>query len=276
LTDFLAGLWTPDPGVVDGLLAFSVLYALAVGPGRRYLAPGEPFEKKRAASFVSGVVILILAVATPLDHIGETYLFSVHMVQHVILMFVFPPFLILGTPPWLADFLFRTEGLGRLLRWMVKPVVAGVLFNLVLILWHFPAFYELALRDPLVHLLEHASFIAVSISMYWVLVGQDNTVKPVHNGVKLLYVLAVTLGQIPLFGVLAFSPTVLYPTYAAAPRYYPDLSPIADQVLGGVIMKLVAAVFMFTGLVVYFYRWYQSEEAAGRARPSRARTHAQV
>ena len=257
---FFDGLFTPDPGVVDGIFALALIYGLAVGPGRRYLAPDIPFDKKRACYFGIAVLILVGAVATPLDHIGETYLFSVHMLQHVILMFALPPFLILGTPPWLADFLFRTEGLGKILKWWVHPITAAFLFNAVLIFWHFPAFYELALRDPLVHLLEHVTFIAVSVAMYWVLMGKDGTVKPLHNGLKLLYVLAVSLGQIPLFGVLTFSPDVLYPTYAKAPRLYESLSPLTDQVLGGVIMKLVAAVFMFTGLVVYFYRWYLVEQ----------------
>jgi putative membrane protein len=259
MREFLDGLFTPDPGVVDGILAFSLIYALAVGPGRRYLAPEQPFEKKRALSFAIGVLILIGAVATPIDHIGETYLFSVHMIQHVILMFLLPPFLIWGTPPWLADFLFRTEGLGTVLKFCVRPVVAGVLFNAVLILWHFPAFYELALRDSLVHLLEHVTFIAVSIFMYWPLFGEDNTIKRPHYGIRILYILGVTLGQLPLFAVLAFAPTPLYPTYAAAPRYIADLSAHGDQMLGGVIMKLVAAVYMFVGLAFYFYRWYSEE-----------------
>lgn len=258
--ELLSGLFTPDPGVIDGLLAISVLYALAVGPARKYLAPEEPFERNRAISFTIGFLILVIAVATPIDHIGETYLFSVHMLQHVLLMFALPPFLIYGTPVWLADFLFRTEGLGKVLRFFVHPLVACVLFNAVLIFWHFPAFYELALRDSFVHLLEHVTFVAVSIFMYWPLMGYESTRTPVHYGVRILYVLGVSLGQIPLFAVLTFSPTVLYPTYANAPRYYPGLNAITDQMLGGVIMKLVAAIFMFTGLVVYFYRWYNSEE----------------
>lgn len=259
MREFFSGIFTPDPGVVDGIFALAVLYALAVGPGRRTLAPDEKFEPKRAAAFAIGVLILILAVATPIDHIGETYLFSVHMIQHVILMYLLPPFLILGTPAWLADFLFRTEGMGRILKFAVKPVVAGLMFNVVLTLWHFPAFYELALRDPLIHLLEHVTFIVVSIAMYWVLIGTDNTVKPPHIGLKILYILGVSLGQLPLFAVLTFSKDVLYPTYANAPRYIADISAIDDQMLGGVVMKLVAGAFMFIGLIVYFYRWYLSE-----------------
>lgn len=259
MRDFFSGVFTPDPGVVDGILGLAVVYALAVGPGRRYLAKDERFEPRRAAAFALGVLFLILAVATPIDHIGETYLFSVHMLQHVILMFAIPPLFIWGTPVWLADFFFRTEGLGKLLRFLVHPIVAGVVFNAALILWHFPAFYELALRDPLVHLLEHVIFVGVSIIMFWVVLGKSTYKKEMHNGLKLLYILGVNIGQLPLFGVLTFATEPLYPTYANAPRYIPDLSPINDQILGGVIMKVTAGIFMFTSLTVYFVRWYKSE-----------------
>lgn len=259
MRQIFSGLYTPEPGVIDGILGITVIYALAVGPGRRQLAPKEPFERKRAGFFAAGVFLLILALATPLDQIGEKYLFSAHMTQHVLLMFFIPPLFILGTPVWLSDFLFRTEGLGKILKAMVHPVVACVLFNASLILWHFPAFYELALRDPLVHLLEHATFVVFSLAMFWVVLGRDSRSKEMHNGVKLLYILAVNIGQIPLFGALTFAGRPLYPTYAAAPRYIPGFDALADQVIGGVIMKITALVFMFIGLTVYFCRWYVSE-----------------
>lgn len=259
MSAFLSGLFTPDPGVVDGILAISVLYVLAVWPLRRYLAPDQPFEKWRCALFFTGVAILILAVATPLDQIGEKYLFSAHMLQHVILVFLMPPFLLLGCPHWLARFLLRTDGLGRLLSFLVRPVVACFLFNFMLAFWHIPAFYELALRDSFVHLLEHVAFTGSAILMYWPLLDPGQLQKKDHAGIKLLYILGVSIGQLPLFAALTFSTEVFYPTYAAAPRYFQDLSPIDDQILGGAIMKVSAVAYMFLGLCVFFYRWYQSE-----------------
>lgn len=259
MLEFFRGLFTPDPGVVDGILAMSVLYLLAVGPARKYLAPEQPFERWRCASFFTGVAILILAVATPLDHIGETYLFSAHMLQHVILIFLMPPFLVLGCPRWLADFMLRTEGLGKILSFLLKPVVACLLFNFMLAFWHIPAFYELALRDPFVHLAEHVCFVGTAVLMYCPLLDPSGREASTHNGIKLLYVLAVSIGQLPLFAFLTFSDKVFYPTYSAAPRYFQNLSPIDDQILGGAIMKLCAVAYMALGLCVFFYRWYQAE-----------------
>ena len=257
--EFFSGLFTPDPGVVDGILAISVLYVLSVWPLRRYLAPDQAFEKWRFASYFTGVAILILAVATPMDEIGETYLFSVHMLQHVILIFIMPPFLILGCPHWLADFLLRTEGLGKVLSFLVKPLVACFLFNFMLAFWHIPAFYELALRDSFAHLAEHICFVGTAILMYWPLLDPGRRHTDTHNGIKLLYILGVSIGQLPLFAFLTFSTVVFYPTYAAAPRYFHNLSAIDDQILGGAIMKIAAITYMFVGLCVYFYRWYLAE-----------------
>lgn len=266
--EFFEGLFTPAPGVVDGILAISVIYLLAVGPGRRYLAPGQPFERWRAGLFFTGVAILILAVATPIDSIGEKYLFSVHMLQHVILIFLMPPFLMIGCPTWLVDFILRTEGLGAVLRFLIKPVVAAFLFNFMLIWWHIPAFYELALRDNFVHLAEHVCFVGTAILMYWPLLEPSKVVPPSHPGIKLLYILGVSILQLPLFAALCFSTKVFYPTYANAPRIA-DLTPIDDQILGGAIMKMSAVFYMFIGLSVFFYRWYQSEPRLGKGRSAK-------
>lgn len=259
MSEIFSGLFTPAPGVVDGILAISVLYVLAVWPLRNYLAPQQPFEPWRCTSYFVGVVILILAVATPLDEIGETYLFSAHMLQHVILIFLLPPFLIWGLPNWLVDFLFRTEGLGRVLAFLIKPVVSCFLFNFMLAFWHIPAFYEWALRDSFIHLLEHVCFVVTAILMYWPLMDPGGHGKNTHNGIKLLYILGVSIGQLPLFAALTFSTRVYYPTYEAAPRYFSSLSALEDQILGGAIMKMAAVVYMFLGLCVYLYRWYASE-----------------
>lgn len=259
MIELFGGLITADPGVFDGIMAISVLYLLAVGPARKYLAPEERFDKIRCASFFTGVAILILAVATPIDKIGETYLFSMHMFQHVLLIFLMPPFMLWGMPYWLADFMLRTEGLGMVLRFLVKPVVACFLFNFMLAFWHIPAFYELALRDSAVHLLEHILFSGTALLMYWPLVDPARRGAQTHQGIKLLYILAVSIGQLPLFAALTFSTTVFYPTYAAAPRYFATLSPLDDQILGGAIMKISAIAYMFIGLCVCWYRWYQSE-----------------
>ena len=240
MAEFFSGLFTPDPGVVDGILAISVIYVLAIWPLRRYLAPEQPLEKWRIGLFFTGVLVLILAVATPIDEIGETYLFSVHMFQHVLLIFVVPPLFLVGLPNWLVDFLF----------------------NFTLLFWHIPAFYDLALRDSSIHLLEHISFVVTSILMFWPLIdpGTKSKQQANHPGIKILFILGVSIGQLPLFAALTFSTRVFYPTYEKAPRLESfNITPLDDQILGGAIMKISAIIYMVVGLIVYLYRWYRDE-----------------
>ena len=250
--------WHPEPGVLDGLVVMTVLYFLALGPLRKWLKPETEFPKAKAAWFMGGVFTLFLAVGTPIEELGERYLFSVHMIQHVILVYIVPVFFLKGLPEFVVRPFLEMEWCGPLVRFVTKPVVGFILFNVAFYVWHLPGLYEWALRDPALHFLEHATFMGVAFIMWYPLMPPVEQEQPLHDGVKLLYVLAIGIGQTPLFAFLTFSPTVFYPTYAAAPRIV-ELTPLQDQVLGGVIMKLTAAVVMFAALVAFFIRWYERE-----------------
>ena len=149
---------------------------------------------------------------------------------------------------------YRCEAVGREVLELVH-VQAEVD---TLVFWHIPAFYELALRDSFVHLGEHVCFVGTALLMYWPLLEPAGSVPVSHPGIKLLYILGVSIGQLPLFAALCFSEIVFYPTYAAAPRIV-DLTPLDDQILGGAIMKLTAVGYMAVGLCVFLYRWHASE-----------------
>lgn len=250
--------WHPEPGVLDGLVVLSVLYLLAVGPLRDWLSKDTPFPKAETAWFFTGVLTLFLAVGTPLDEIGESYLFSVHMVQHVILIYVVPIFFLKGLPDFVIRPFLEMEWSGPLIRFFTHPVVAFIVFNTAFYTWHLPGLYEWALRDPQIHMLEHTTFIGIAFLMWWPYLPPAKDQQPIHEGLGLLYILALSIGQTPLFAFLTFSNEVFYPTYAQAARIT-TLTPIQDQILGGVVMKLSAAVAMFLVLGILFVRWYHRE-----------------
>ena len=258
--------WHPDPGVIDGIVALSVLYALAVGPARSYLAPeGTPFPRWRAASFALGTFLLFLAVASPLDTISEQYLFSAHMLQHVILIYPVALFWLWGTPGWMLRPFFEMEWSAGLARFLTSPVVAFLTFNLLFYVWHLPALYEWALRDSKIHFLEHATFIGGALLMWWPLLRPVPELPRFHPGGQLLYLLAGSIVQIPLFGILCFSKEALYPTYRTAPRLF-GVDAVGDQMLGALLMKLTAMAVMFTALAIVFYRWYLEDRGQVRRR----------
>jgi putative membrane protein len=253
--------WHPDPEIIDGVIATTALYYLAIGPGRSWLAPGKAYPWQKAICFALGTLALLLAVVTPLDEISETYLFSAHMLQHIILIYPVALFWLWGMPDWLLRPLVEMEWSRPLIRFFTIPLVAFLVFNGMFYVWHLPPLYEWALRDSKIHLLEHASFMVTAMLMWWPLVHPLPEMPRFHAGGQMLYLLAGSIVQMPLFGFLAFGETVFYPTYLHAPRLIGWLDPLADQQLGAVIMKISAMLVMFGALVVVFTRWYIKEES---------------
>lgn len=249
--------WHTEPLLIGGILAVAWIYSLAIGP---YRSSQHPFPKKEAIYFTLSVIVFYLAVGSPLDALGENFLFSAHMAQHNILMYVCPPLLLLGLPKWLVDSAFERHGwLKGITKFLTHPIIAGVSFTLVFSLWHIPFLYEWALHDKPMHVFEHLSMLFVSTQMWWCIVGPSKQVPALTYGGQIIFVFLLMVGQTPLFAFLTFSSDVFYPTYAYAPRVI-DLSPIQDQVLGGVTMKL-ANMFISLGVMsVAFYKWAQESD----------------
>ncbi len=254
--------WHPDPGVIEGLVALTVLYMLAVGPARQYLG-GEKVSRWKILSFHLGTLLVFLSVATPLDELSELYLFSAHMLQHVVLVFPVPVLWLWGTPSWLVKPFFEMDWSAPVARFLTKPVVAFLTFNFVFYAWHIPGLYEWALRDSKIHFLEHATFMGAAVVQWWPLMAPSNVGTRLHPSWQLLYLLANAIVQFPLFFMLAFTNRVYYPTYIAAPRIT-NLTPAMDQQLGAIIMKVSGMVVMFIGVILIFGRWYLSETRGRR------------
>lgn len=255
--------WHTEPGLVGGILLVVWLYALLVGPLREWLDPLARFPRREAVCFAAAVVSFYLAVGSPLDALGENFLFSAHMVQHNVLMYITPVFMLLALPTWLVDGLLNTAALRwslPALRFFTHPLIAGVIFTLVFSGWHFPMLYEAALRDKTLHMVEHLTMLGSSVLMLWPILSPSRQLPRSAWGVQILYVFLLMVAQIPLFGILTFAPDVLYPTYDFAPRVIPWLGAHEDQVLGGLIMK-VANMLLSLGVMAYaFVQWSRTAE----------------
>jgi putative membrane protein len=256
--------WHPDPNIIDGLVATTILYFLAVGPVRSWLAPEARYPVKNVIFFSLGTLALWLAVATPLDEISEQYLFSAHMLQHILIIYPVAFFWLLGMPPWLLRPFFAMEWSRPLARFFTKPGPAFVTFNAMFYLWHLPAFYDWALRDSKIHFIEHATFLFTAFLLWWPLVHPLKEQKVFHPGGQLLYLLAGSIIQMPIFGFLAFSNTIFYETYRNAPRIFKWMDPLADQQMGAILMKITAMLVMFGAMIVIFGRWYYKQEGSRR------------
>jgi putative membrane protein len=201
-----------------------------------------------------------LAVGSPLDPLGENFLYFAHMIQHNILMYVSPLFLLLGLPREIIDdYLEKKPFLESFLKFLFHPIIAGLMFTLVFSFWHIGAFYEAAIRDKTLHMAEHLSMFFTSVAMWWPICGPSKRIPPMKFGPQMLYILALMLGQTPIFAILTFSKDVLYDTYFYAERVM-NLSPLEDQKTGGVLMKLANMIVSVSVLSSIFYRWSKEQK----------------
>ena len=256
--------WHTEPALIGGVLFVGWIYALLTGPYRTRTCPGLVHSTKNSLWFSAGLITFYLAVGSPLDPLGENFLFSAHMIQHNILMYICPLFILLGLPQPLVDqFLSIRPILQSSLRFLTHPIIAGLLFTLVFSFWHVGAFYEAAIRDKVIHMAEHLSMFFVSLLMWWPICSPSKTIPSMRFGPQMLYILALMLGQTPIFAILTFSKDVLYDTYFYAERIM-NITPLEDQKAGGVLMKIANMAVSVGVLASIFYRWTKSQPVTGK------------
>ncbi|HRI82053.1 MAG TPA: cytochrome c oxidase assembly protein [Opitutaceae bacterium] len=258
--------WHNEPYLVGGLIFLGWLYAILTGPLRGRIAPGQPFLRGRACAFYAALIIFYLAVGSPLDQIGERFLFSAHMVQHQLLTYPAAILFLLGLPRWLVDPVLDRPGVRGLARFAGHPLICGLIYTLVISIWHVPALYDWALRDKFVHVLEHVMFFGAALFYWWPHLSPSKIAPPVSYAAQMLYQLGIVIGMTPLFAYITFSHDILYPTYEFAPRIIDNFSPAQDQLLAGTMMKLGGLLVATTAIAVSFFRWYQTTELQTRRR----------
>ncbi len=251
--------WHNEPWLIGGLVVLGWLWAIAAGPFRTRLAPGEPFPRGHAVRFYLALLFFYLAVGSPLDQIAERFLFSAHMMQHQLLIYPAAIFFLLGLPFWMIDPLLTPRVVQAPLRLVTHPIGCGLIFSLVVGAWHAPTFYDWALRSKPVHVVEHLMFFMAALLYWWPLLSPSRLLPPRGYGTQMLYLLGVLVAMTPLFAYITFTPDILYPTYEFAPRLFPGFSAASDQLLAGVMMKLVGVFGALTALGVVFFRWYREK-----------------
>src|SRR6266705_6971815 len=240
--------WTWEPSVLAGTLALAAAYIWLVRSRGRD-ASWSPLAR---VYFAAGLLAMFVALASPIDTGGDRYLFSLHMLQHLLLAMVVPPLLLLGLPEeWRAFDRIR-----------VSPLAASVVFNLVLATLHLPFLYEATLRNEPIHVLEHLTFLAAGVLFWWPLLVPDGRAGGMSAMGKIAYL--GFAGVPPTILGLAFilSPAVIYPFYAAAPRVMP-LSPLEDQLVAGLVMFGLGNLIYFTAIWVIFFRLDDKRATAG-------------
>jgi putative membrane protein len=236
--------------VAAAVLAGAYVGALVVSAHRRSSA--------RAVAFFLGLAALLVATNGPLHVLSEGYLFTAHMVQHLILTLVVAPLLLVGTPGWMLDAVLARARLARVARRLTRPVAALAAYTVALVAWHLPGPYELALASHGWHFVEHAVLTGTAILAWWPVLSASRGAPALHYGAQILYLFVFGFPMTVVAALITTAETLLYPFYSLAPRII-DLSPLDDQRLGGVIMWVPAGLIPLVAFTLVFFRWVAAE-----------------
>ncbi|HVH63663.1 MAG TPA: cytochrome c oxidase assembly protein [Candidatus Dormibacteraeota bacterium] len=247
-------VWPFDPTVYLGLL---VLYF-----GHALLARHAGAERKHTVYFLLGLLTLWLALETPIDTISDHYLDSVHMLQHVLLAFVAPPLMLLGLSSGMAERIVRIPGV----RAATEPVPAQIIAAGIMIGWHLPPLYDATLYNEGLHILEHVTFIASGVVLYWPVIAVTASHARWHMspGAKLVYILIASLPQDGVALPLIFSRVPFYEYYTHAPRLIEGFTAAIDQTIAGAVLMIFGKVTLAIAALVVFFRWFGEEQSMDR------------
>ncbi|HRI15420.1 MAG TPA: cytochrome c oxidase assembly protein [Verrucomicrobiota bacterium] len=277
ISEAILSSWSLDLIPALGLTVVAALYLR----GWRILHRVLParFTRWRLGAFLGGLSTLWLAIASPLDAFAGLLL-SAHMVQHLLLMSVAPPLLLLGAPalPLLRGLprSWAHDGFGPFLAWpalqrvgsfLISPRVGWLALVASLVVWHVPAAFQLALVSPTWHRWEHICFLTGALLFWWPVVSPFPSRPPWPEWALALYLLAADVVNTALCAILTFSDRVLYPVYENAPRLW-RMSALNDQVAAGVIMWVPGSLVFLVPAVVLMIRGLSPRHTL--TRPSRA------
>lgn len=263
--------WTLEPLVLLGITAAALVYFHGVRQVWRRAGAGRGVRRWQAACFAGGLGILAVALISPLHALGGV-LFGAHMTQHVLLMGIAAPLLVLGEPlraaAWAlppqsrrraADLLAAT-GLRAMWRGITTPAAAWVLHALVLWAWHAPRLYSATVGSDAIHTAQHTSFILAAV-VFWAALRDRAT-----HGLGVLYLFTTAVHSSILGALLAFAPVAYYTPYeATAPLW--GMSALEDQQIGGLIMWVPAGLVYFGAALALLASWLRRAEHRSGLRP---------
>ena len=215
--------------------------------------------RRRVAAFAGSLLVLLASLNGPLHDLSDEYLFSAHMVQHLVLTLLFPPLFLYGLPAELVRKVIRPAGLQAVAAVLIRPVPAAAIFSAPIILWHLPPFYEAAMRHHGLHIVQHLVFLATAVVMWWPVLSPVPELPRASYPGQMLYLFLLGIPMSIVGAMITLADAPLYPFYAAAPRVW-GLTPLQDQQIGGLIMWVPGGLVFWAAMTVVWFRWAGREE----------------
>jgi putative membrane protein len=242
--------WSVHPSTVIGLLVLAAIYIIRAAQA----GPDQSLSGTRKLSFFASLFVIFAALNGPIHDLSDNYLFSGHMVQHLLLTMLMPPLMLYGVPGWMLRPLLRNRVLQAIAMRITRPIACYLIFNIVIAGWHIPAMYNAAMESHDIHILEHLMFMAAAVLMWWPLASQLPELPRLAYPGQMLYSFLMTLPMSVVAVYIVMADTVLYPFYSSAPRIM-KLSPMEDQLLGGLIMWVPGGLIFMIIMTVIFFKW---------------------
>ena len=256
--------WHPHLDVWALIGAFAVLYVVSVRRERARRPGEEVLTRSQGLCFAGALGVMFLASDWPVHDVAEGYLYSVHMVQHLLLTLVVALLLLAGTPAWMARNLLGKGRVLRAVRTLSRPVTGLIQFNLILVLSHWPVVVEATVRYHPLHFVAHAVLLASAVLMWMPVASPLPEIRRIKPPAQMLYLFLQTIVPTIPASFLTFNDRPLYGIYADFPRLW-GVSALTDQQTAGLIMKIVGGLFLWLVIALIFFRWYANEERQDKA-----------
>lgn len=254
----LSSTWNMEPWVLISA------FVLLIGYGS---ATGFKFTKLTAL-FLSGIFLYVFALISPLDYLGRTYLFSAHMIQHILLLLIVPLLLLLSIPKSLAEKALKIKPLGYVMSVLGNPIVAWFLGVGAMWVWHLPSLHDAVLANDNLYVAQLVSFVVIGMIFWWPVFApvESRRLSPL---VSTLYLSSACLGCTILGMLITFAGAGLYGAYVnpvdtlgILPLLRGELclTPGVDQQIGGLTMWVPGCLIYLAASMVTLARWYSAEE----------------
>ena len=251
--------WHAHPDVWLLIVALGAGYALLirhVGPAKVH-AVERPVSRRQIWTFVAGLATLWVAADWPVHDLAETRLYSVHMVQHLLLTLVAPPLLMVGTPDWMWRSILGRRGI-RVARQLTRPLVALAIFNVVLVVTHIPQLVTLSVHSEFFHFGLHTLVFTSALIMWSPVLNPLIELPTLSYPKRMFYLFLQSLVPTVPASFLTFGHSVLYHVYEDMPRM--GVSALTDQLVAGLVMKLIGGFLLWGVIGWYFFKWHSLEE----------------
>ncbi len=252
--------WHPHPDVWLLIAFLAGGYAFLVRRvGPRMVHPIErPVSRNQVLAFAGGIAVIWVAADWPIHDLAEGYLYSAHMIQHMLLTLIAPPLLLIGMPAWMLRFILGRRGI-QIAKFLTKPLIALVAFNAMIAVSHIPAVVERAATSEPFHFGAHVLLVGTAFMMWSPVLNPLIELPKLSYPARMFYLFLQSLVPTVPASFLTFGHTVLYHVYERGPGLW-GISAISDQRVAGLIMKIVGGFIIWTVIAWYFFKWFKVEE----------------